>query len=86
MPEVKTLKYSLKEVSEMLVKQTEIHEGHWGLIFQFGLAAANVTTGPDESMSPAAIVTVLGMALQRFDQPNSMTVDAAKINPNTEID
>jgi hypothetical protein len=32
---------------------------------------------------PAAIVPILEMGLQRFETPNSLTVDAAAINPDT---
>ncbi|MEM5789131.1 MAG: hypothetical protein AAGU11_17595 [Syntrophobacteraceae bacterium] len=83
MPEVKSLDYSLKEVAEILIKQTDIHEGYWGLMFQFGLSGANVT-GPDESTVPAAIIPVLRLGLQKFDKPNSLTVDASVVNPQSK--
>ncbi len=46
-----------------------------------GLGGANVALIPGADLNPAAIVPVLKIGLQRFDAPNNLTVDAAKINP-----
>ncbi|MBI3015408.1 MAG: hypothetical protein HYY65_10185 [Candidatus Tectomicrobia bacterium] len=81
MAEVKQYVFSHKEVVEALVKKQGIHEGIWGLYVEFGIAAANV--GPSEDqISPAAIVPIVKLGIQRFDQENNLSVDASKVNPS----
>lgn len=82
MPEHKTITFNHKEVAEALVRASNIHEGLWGVYIEFGIAGANVgdQANPD-SIVPAAIVPVLKIGIQRFDNPNNMTVDAATVNP-----
>jgi len=85
MPETKTVVFSFQEVAEALVRKTDIHEGFWGVYFEFGLAGANVgseSTGQKkEDLRPAAIVPILKIGIQRFDDPSNLTVDASKVNP-----
>lgn len=80
MPEVKQIVFSHKEVVEALVKKHGLHEGLWGLYMEFGIAGVNVGSGPDD-LNPAAVVPVLKIGLQQFGELNSMTVDAAAVNP-----
>jgi len=82
MAEAKTYLFNYKEVAEALVKKHEIHEGLWGIYMEFGIAAANIPSDPSQQiLVPAAIVPVVKIGIQRFDQPNSLTVDAAEVNP-----
>lgn len=81
MPETKTIEFTLKEVAKALVIDSDIHEGLWGIMFKFGLHGANIGSSPEGDLTPAAIVPILNMALQRFDGPNNLTVDAAEVNP-----
>ena len=73
--------YSHREIAEQLVKLADIHEGLWGLYIEFGLAGANMVNAADNTTTPAAIVPVLRIGIQRFPEANSMTVDAAVVNP-----
>lgn len=72
--------FTYKEVAEALIKQHGIHEGLWGLYLEFGLAAGNVATGPNE-LTPTAFVGVAKIGLQRFEEATNLTVDAAEVNP-----
>jgi hypothetical protein len=75
-----TLVTSYKQVAEALVKYHNLHEGIWGVFARFGLAASNV--GPNENeLSPAAIVPLVELGLQKFSKENNLSVDAAKVNP-----
>lgn len=65
---------------EALIRFNDLHEGLWGLYIEFGLSAANVGLEPD-GLLPAAIVPVKKIGLQRFEEPNNLTVDAAEANP-----
>jgi hypothetical protein len=83
MPDVKTYTFDHTELAEILVRKLDIHEGFWGLYFEFGFIAANVPgPGPDnKSLMPAAINMVNKVGIQRFDASNNLTVDAAQVNP-----
>jgi hypothetical protein len=82
MPETKNYIFNHTELAELLVKKLDLHEGFWGLYFEFGLTGANVPTSPDgKTVMPAAITVVQKVGIQRFDSANSLTVDAAQINP-----
>ncbi len=86
MPEIKNYLFSHSELAELLVKKLDIHEGLWGVYFEFALAGANVNVGPDPKiLAPAAITSIQKVGIQRFDSPNSLTVDAAQINPARPI-
>lgn len=82
MGEASQVTFSYKEVAESLIKKQGIHEGLWGLYIEFGLGAVNINTEPGgTNLTPAAIVTVQKIGIQRFPEPNSLTVDAAEVNP-----
>jgi hypothetical protein len=80
MPETKSITFTHKEVVEALIRYNDLHEGLWGLVIEFGLGAANVGSEPGDLL-PAAIVPVKKIGLQRFDEPNNLTIDAAEANP-----
>ena len=82
MAEVKNIEFNYKEVAEALIKHNDIHEGLWGITIKFGIQAANISAGPGENLTPVAIVPVLNIGLQKFEEENSLSVDAAKVNPS----
>ena len=86
MPETKQqIVFDHKEVAAALIRHSDLHEGLWGLYVEFGLAAANVGSGPGTNdLNPAAIVPILKIGLQRFDKPSNLTADAAEVNPLQE--
>jgi len=82
MAEAKNYIFKFQELAEILVKQQGLSEGLWGIYIEFGLGAANIKTVPGEqALAPAAINVVQGIGIQKFDEPNNLTVDAAKVNP-----
>jgi hypothetical protein len=82
MAEAKNYMFTYKEVAEALVKAQDLHEGLWGVYLEFGIGGGNIPAGPDnQTLVPAAIIPILRIGIQRFDQPNSLTVDAAEVNP-----
>lgn len=82
MPEARQIIFSYQELAEILVKQQGIHEGLWGIYFEFGIAGANVNQTPGGDSVPAAIVPLTRMGLQRLDEETpGLTVDAAVVNP-----
>jgi hypothetical protein len=89
MAETKMIAFSMNEIAEILVKKQQIHEGFWGIYAKFGIGAANIeprplpegAPPPTHNLLPAAIVPILELGIQKFDSPNSLAVDAAKVNP-----
>jgi hypothetical protein len=82
MAEVKNYTFNYKEIAEALIKRLDLHEGLWGVYLEFGIAGANVNPGPGmDLLLPAAVVPVLKIGIQRFEQANPLTVDAASVNP-----
>ena len=80
MPESERLTFTHAEVVEALIRHSDIHDGLWALYVEFGLAAANINTGPDQ-FAPAAIVPVAKLGVQKVTKLDNLTVDAAKVNP-----
>ena len=81
MPETRNIEFYYKEVAEALFSYHSINEGLWGISIKFGIQGANIGQGPGSDVTPAAIVPILKIDLQRFDASNNLTVDASKINP-----
>jgi hypothetical protein len=75
-----SITFSHQEVVEALIKQQGIHEGIWGLYVKFGIHASNVAFGSPDLL-PAAIVPIVEIGLQKFEDINNLSVDAAKVNP-----
>lgn len=82
MAEAKMINYSFKELAALMVKDRGIHEGFWGIYVRFGINAANA--GPSQTdVRPTALVPILELGLQKMDDLNNLSVDAAIENPAT---
>lgn len=81
MPEAKIFEYTYKELAEVLVRNQDLHEGQWGIYIKFGIRGGNIAAGPGGDVTPAAIIPVLKIGIQRFDEANNLTVDASEVNP-----
>jgi hypothetical protein len=82
MAETRVVAFAHRELAEILIRHQGIREGLWGVYFEFRIGAANVNVSPaSDDLVPAAIIPVSKVGIQRFDEPNSLTVDAAKVNP-----
>lgn len=80
MAEATQIVFTHKEVVEALLKKQGIHEGIWGIYIKFGIRGPNIGPSPNNIL-PAAIVPILEVGLQRFEEENNIAVDAAKVNP-----
>ncbi len=83
MPEMNQITFSHREIVEMLIKNQNIHDGHWGIIVEFGLGAGQFPAPPQGKPVPGAIVTIVKIGIQRSEQPTSETVNAAEVNPRS---
>ena len=80
MGEAQLITLSFKELAEILVKKQDIHEGFWGIYVKFGIRAINAGQ-TEEDLRPTAIVPIQEVGLQKFDELNNLSVDAATVNP-----
>jgi hypothetical protein len=80
MAEASQIIYTFKELAALLVKDQDKHEGHWGVYVKFGISAMNVGQ-TDNDIKPTALVPVLEIGLQKFEELNNLSVDAAVVNP-----
>lgn len=82
MPEATNYIFTHKEIAELLIIKQDLHEGFWAIYIEFGLGAANISSSPeDPNVMPSAIVPIKKIGIQKHDQPNQLTVDAALVNP-----
>jgi|KBSSwiStaDraftv2_1062776.scaffolds.fasta_scaffold1032988_2 hypothetical protein len=82
MAEANLINYSFKELATLMVKDRDIHEGVWGVYVRFGISAANA--GPSgNDLKPTALVPIVELGLQKFDEVNNLSIDAAVENPAT---
>lgn len=77
MPETTQFIFTHKEVVQALLARQNITSGIWGLYLKFGIAATNIGPSPSD-LNPAAIVPVLEIGLQRFEEVNNLSVDASR--------
>jgi len=78
----KPIMFSILHLTEMIVKQENLHEGLYNLAFEFQVAVG--TVGPEiETLYPGAMIGVSKIGISRTDpeKKNIYTVDAAEVNP-----
>lgn len=80
MAEPNQIVFSHKEVVEALLEKSRIKNGIWGLYIKFGIQGANIGSGKAD-LQPAAIVPILQLGLQKFDEESNLSIDAAKRKP-----
>ena len=74
--------FTFQEVAELLVKKRNLHTGLWSVSLEFGIGAINVKQHEDsKDFFPTALVPVRNIGLVPGVEDNSLTVDAAKVNP-----
>jgi hypothetical protein len=84
MAEATQFMYSHRELAEILVKAQGLHEGIWTLTITLSFGAANIGTSPEANdLSPAGVVRVQNIGLQKADEMTPLSVDASIVNRRT---
>lgn len=85
MPEVNQLYFNHREMVEVLLKHSNIHEGKWMILVQFGFGAGNMGPEPNDA-HPTGMVAITRIGIQQApaDAPPNLVVDAALVNPATK--
>lgn len=84
MPEPTQFTLTHKELTELIIKHANVHEGRWMLNLTLSFALGNF--GPSEDqLSPGTVVAVSQIGIQRETPemvvPPNLMVDAAAVNP-----
>ncbi len=84
---VETNQYTLshKELIELIIKQTGVHEGRWSLMLGLAIGTGNFNITPEQT-APGVMVTIPQIGIQRLIEgqpvgPGSVIVDASVVNP-----
>ena len=82
MPETNQIVLNHREMLELLIKHTGVHEGRWSLMATFGLTAGTFGPSPDQAV-PGVTVALQKLGIQRAkpDTPVELTLDASDVNP-----
>jgi hypothetical protein len=84
MPEPTQIGFAWAEVTELLIKKADIHEGRWMAIPEYSLNAGIIGPKPEDS-KPGVAMLLNSLQLVKADQnaPALLVVDAAKVNPKS---
>jgi hypothetical protein len=80
MAEVSQYTLPYRELTTVLIKHLDIHEGLWSVFFKFGIHGFNLGLN-NSSPVPTAIVPIMEIGISRDAEPTPLTVDAADVNP-----
>jgi len=82
MTENQQFDYSNQELVSLILKQNKIHDGHWVLAAKLTFSAMNIASLPDGSdASPAGVVALTGIRIERVAEPQPFSLNAAVLNP-----
>lgn len=71
---------SIRELTTVLIKHYELHEGCFDLSIEFNIGAGAV--GPDpNALAPGAIICVSRIGLIHSTNNGPMSIDASSVNP-----
>lgn len=72
--------FTLREITEILIKHQGLHEGLYNLLFEFQIGVGAVGPSPT-SIYPGAMLGISRIGLSKSENVNIHTVDAAEVNP-----
>ena len=84
MAEVTQYSFSWLEVTELLIKKQNIHDGNWIVVVEYGIAAGMF--GQNESdIKPGVLISGNSLQLVKAqpNAPTALVVDAATVNPKS---
>ena len=78
---VNRYEFDIHELTEILIKQKNIHEGIYQLRMDFRIASGLLAPAEDTKKLPGLMFGLCGVVIEQAKEPNDYTIDAAKINP-----
>ena len=85
MAEATQFSISWPEVTTLLIKELQIHEGRWVAVIELAFTAGMIGQSQADSR-PGAMILANGLRLSKADAgtPPHLVVDAAEVNPAVE--
>lgn len=74
---------SIRDLTEMLVKHYDLHEGRYDLLIEFSIGIGAVGPSQDK-VTPGAMIGVQRFSLAKTLANSPSSVDAALVNPPTK--
>jgi hypothetical protein len=82
MAEISQVDFTNQELVVMMLKDQGIHEGNWAFSAKLAFSVMNIGQSPDGSdASPAGVVAITGVRIERVPEPLPFSVNAAEVNP-----
>ena len=79
MPKATATKYTLKELTELMVKDQGIKTGLWMIQATFSWAVTNVHDPTGGPSGPGALSVLSAIGIQESAEPSPFTIDAAEV-------
>lgn len=82
MPEVGQIKYGLKELTALMLRDQGIRSGLWMIWTKWGHAVTNIAPPEDEPGGPTGpgVISILReVGIQRVPEPGPLSVDASEV-------
>lgn len=83
MPETQQIAYSLKELTEIMLRDQGIRKGLWMIWARFGFGVTNIVAGERDGLQgpagPGVISQLLEVGLQKAPEQGPLTVDASEL-------
>lgn len=79
-PDVVDQPLSRRDLTELLIKQYGLHEGHYELLVEFMIGSGNMGPTPETS-APSAVVSFSKVGLIKMSEPSLLSLDATVVNP-----
>lgn len=83
-PSGEVMTFTYKEVVEALLRYKGLHEGIWELHFGFALSAVNMGNPKTGEFTPAAILPVAKIGIQRTDKETNLSADASSLQTSSK--
>jgi len=80
MPEPGQITYSLKEMTELMIRDQGIRTGFWMVWAQYAYSVTIAVSGdPSGPTGPAVVSLLTEIGIQRAPEPGPLTVDASEV-------
>jgi hypothetical protein len=80
MAEAESYTFSFQELTEALIRQQGITDGYWQVVFEFGIGAVIAELPMNKEPTPAAVVPINKIGIQKVPKGTPLAVDAADLH------
>lgn len=81
MTETTKIDYTNKELVAMILRDKGIYEGNWVFAAKLSFSAMNLQLPDSSDPTPAGVVGLAGVRIERVPEPLPFSINAAEVNP-----